>query len=116
MADEARAMLDALMGADRDAPVEGASGVSSHQGGGGGPTRRQKRLSSQETPPGRSLSPPMRAPGKLTFTISSQIPSRTLVPIPTVSMITRGRNSRRCPTMKNAVWGTRTCSPGSYQI
>lgn len=63
MADEARAMLDALMGADRNAPVEGASGVSG--GGGGGPTRRQKRscydrdvcplycawsLSSQENP------------------------------------------------------------------
>jgi hypothetical protein len=47
MADEARAMLDALMGADRNAPVEGASGISSHfgggGGGGGGPTRRQKR-------------------------------------------------------------------------
>lgn len=44
MADEARAMLDALMGADRNAPVEGASGVSSIPGGGGsGPTRRQKR-------------------------------------------------------------------------
>lgn len=44
MADEARAMLDALMGADRNAPVEGASGMSSHSGGGGGgPTRRQKR-------------------------------------------------------------------------
>ncbi|KAL7465091.1 hypothetical protein ACHAXS_005418 [Conticribra weissflogii] len=43
MADEARAMLDALMGADRNAPVQGASGIhhgptSSH----GGP-RRQKR-------------------------------------------------------------------------
>ena len=64
MADEARAMLDALMGADRNAPVEGASGVSGG-GGGGGPTRRQKRscydrdvcplycawsLSSQENP------------------------------------------------------------------
>ena len=37
-------MLDALMGADRNAPVEGASGMSSHSGGGGGgPTRRQKR-------------------------------------------------------------------------
>jgi len=43
MADEARAMLDALMGADRNAPVEGASGISSSRGGGGGPTRRQKR-------------------------------------------------------------------------
>ena len=42
MADEARAMLDALMGADRNAPVEGASGISG-TGGGGGPTRRQKR-------------------------------------------------------------------------
>lgn len=69
MADEARAMLDALMGADRNAPVEGASGIiSSRSGGGGGggnPTRRQKRscydpdvcplycawsLSSQENP------------------------------------------------------------------
>ena len=42
MADEARAMLDALMGADRNAPVEGASGISGTSGG-GGPTRRQKR-------------------------------------------------------------------------
>ncbi|KAL7549417.1 hypothetical protein ACHAWF_012687 [Thalassiosira exigua] len=68
MADEARAMLDALMGADRNAPVEGASGISSSGGGGGGgsgPARRQKRscydhdicplycawsLSSQENP------------------------------------------------------------------
>jgi len=64
MADEARAMLDALMGADRNVPVEGASGADS-QSGGGGPTRRQKRscydpdicplycawsLSSQENP------------------------------------------------------------------
>jgi len=43
MADEARAMLDALMGADRNAPVEGASGVSGEIGGGGGSNRRQKR-------------------------------------------------------------------------
>jgi len=44
MADEARAMLDALMGADRNTHVEGASGISnSGGGGGGGPTRRQKR-------------------------------------------------------------------------
>lgn len=70
MADEARAMLDALMGADRNAPVEGASGIISSRsggsgGGGGNPTRRQKRscydpdvcplycawsLSSQENP------------------------------------------------------------------
>eukprot|EP01082_Thalassiosira_pseudonana_P000569 g908.t1 g908 contig10:983995-985350(+) len=67
MADEARAMLDALMGADRNAPVEGASGVSgpSSHGSQGGAPRRQKRscydpdvcplycawsLSSQETP------------------------------------------------------------------
>lgn len=44
MADEARAMLDALMGADRNAPIEGASGISSSRGGGGGnkPARRQK--------------------------------------------------------------------------
>lgn len=65
MADEARAMLDALMGADRNAPVDGASGVSSGGGGGGGgPSRRKKScydsdvcplycawsLSSQENP------------------------------------------------------------------
>lgn len=46
MADEARAMLDALMGADRNAPVEGASGIKSSRGGsgagGGGGIRRQK--------------------------------------------------------------------------
>lgn len=43
MADEARAMLDALMGADRNASVEGASGISGEIGGGGGSNRRQKR-------------------------------------------------------------------------
>merc|ERR1711957_1158186 len=59
--------LDALMGEGRDAPVEGASGISRQPdgGGGGGPARRQKRscydpdicplycawsLSSQENP------------------------------------------------------------------
>jgi hypothetical protein len=63
MADEARAMLDALMGADRNAPVEGASG-SGNNSGGGGPRGRKKScydndicplycawsLSSQENP------------------------------------------------------------------
>jgi hypothetical protein len=61
MADEARAMLDALMGADRNAPVEGASGIGS---GGAAPRGRKKScydndicplycawsLSSQENP------------------------------------------------------------------
>ena len=64
MADEARAMLDALMGADRNAPVEGASGSGNNSGGGGGPRGRKKScydndicplycawsLSSQENP------------------------------------------------------------------
>jgi hypothetical protein len=64
MADEARAMLDALMGADRNAPVEGASGVNNSSGGGGAPRGRKKScydhdvcplycawsLSSQENP------------------------------------------------------------------
>lgn len=64
MADEARAMLDALMGADRNAPVEGASGSGNSSGGGGGPRGRKKScydndicplycawsLSSQENP------------------------------------------------------------------
>lgn len=64
MADEARAMLDALMGADRNAPVEGSSGSGNNSGGGGGPRGRKKScydndicplycawsLSSQENP------------------------------------------------------------------
>ncbi|KAL7447260.1 hypothetical protein ACHAXM_011044 [Skeletonema potamos] len=63
MADEARAMLDALMGADRNAPVEGASGIGS-SGSGAAPRGRKKScydndvcplycawsLSSQENP------------------------------------------------------------------
>ncbi|KAL9181157.1 hypothetical protein ACHAXT_009962 [Thalassiosira profunda] len=43
MADEARAMLDALMGADRNAAIEGASGIGG--GGGGGPPSRRKKSS-----------------------------------------------------------------------
>ena len=64
MADEARAMLDALMGADRNAPVEGASGISNNNGGTAPPRGRKKScydndvcplycawgLSSQENP------------------------------------------------------------------
>ena len=42
MADEARAMLDALMGADRNAPVEGASGVNNSNNSGGAPRGRKK--------------------------------------------------------------------------
>jgi len=63
MADEARAMLDALMGADRNAPVEGASGMNSSTSG-AAPRGRKKScydndvcplycawsLSSQENP------------------------------------------------------------------
>jgi len=41
---EARSMLDALMGADRNAHVEGASGIASYGDSGpvSGPTRRKK--------------------------------------------------------------------------
>eukprot|EP00984_Skeletonema_dohrnii_P038377 scaffold41534_cov155-Skeletonema_dohrnii-CCMP3373.AAC.3 len=64
MADEARAMLDALMGADRNAPVEGAAGISNSSSGAANPRGRNKScydndvcplycawsLSSQENP------------------------------------------------------------------
>lgn len=51
MADEARAMLDALMGADRNAPVEGVSGIGSGGRSGTAPRGRKKSCYDQDVCP-----------------------------------------------------------------